>query len=192
MSRLGEELAKIAEGFDGTSTGTSDVGLEVKRIVKALDPDASTDGGVLENVIKIRELVEDGKGGGGSLNLVKYTIVVDNQTGSDIDFSSFYFTGVLNENGEPYSHEVDDPFNPGSTTIDYTCPLTADGAEFYLPASLDPSYSKFYIRFDASGNYSYELSSEDYSLFLLEGGVFVEANAAEDTVVTLTISGGIS
>ena len=60
MSRLGEELAKITEGLNGEPTGTSDVALEVKRIIKALDPDASTDGGTLENVIKIRELVEEG------------------------------------------------------------------------------------------------------------------------------------
>lgn len=61
MSRLGEELAKITEGLEGEPTGTSDVALEVKRIIKALDPDASTDGGILENVIKIRELVEEGR-----------------------------------------------------------------------------------------------------------------------------------
>lgn len=66
MSRLGEELAKITAGLEGEPTGTSDAALEIKRIIKALDPDASTDGGTLENVIKIRELVEDGAGGGGS------------------------------------------------------------------------------------------------------------------------------
>ena len=66
MSRLGEELAKITEGIGGEPTGTSDAALEIKRIIKALDPDASTDGGTFENIVKIRELVEDGKGGGGS------------------------------------------------------------------------------------------------------------------------------
>ncbi len=70
MSRIGEELAKITTGLGGEPTGTSDAALEIKRIIKALDPDASTDGGVLENVIKIRELVEDGRvtvaSGGGS------------------------------------------------------------------------------------------------------------------------------
>lgn len=61
MSRLGEETAKINVALGGTATNTGDVGLEVKRIIKAIDPGASTDGGVLENVIKIRELVEAGK-----------------------------------------------------------------------------------------------------------------------------------
>lgn len=65
MSRIGEELANITESIGGTPTGTSDAALEIKRIIKALDPEASTDGGVFENIVKIRELVQDGKGGGG-------------------------------------------------------------------------------------------------------------------------------
>lgn len=92
MSRIGEELAKITEGIGGEPTGTSDAALEIKRIIKALDPDASTDGGTLENVVKIRELVEDGKGGGGSSNdaLLKLT------TNSD-GYFDLYYGGTTNE-----------------------------------------------------------------------------------------------
>lgn len=95
MSRLGEELAKITEGIGGEATGTSDAALEIKRIIKALDPDASTDGGTLENIVKIRELVEDGKGGGGSSNdaLLKLT------TNSD-GYFDLYYGGTTNKSSD--------------------------------------------------------------------------------------------
>ena len=73
MSRIGEELANITESIGGTPTGTSDAALEIKRIIKALDPEASTDGGVFENIVKIRELVQDGKGGGVALKSILFS-----------------------------------------------------------------------------------------------------------------------
>lgn len=104
MSRLGEELAKITEGLEGEPTGTSDAALEIKRIIKALDPDASTDGGTLENVIKIRELVEDGKGGESDVTLK--TITFQNNYSSDINITGLIIDGMYGTISIPNNQTV--------------------------------------------------------------------------------------
>lgn len=126
MSRLGEELAKINEGIGGETTGTSDAALEIKRIIKALDPDASTDGGVLENVIKIRELVESGAGGGGGSSLKSISIT------NGLSYS-ISVVNYLDENGKfVYPSEGEYLRIGAGETITVYYPEPAEGSVWWI------------------------------------------------------------
>lgn len=163
MSRLGEELARIAEGFDGTSTGASDVGLEVKRIVKALDPDASTDGGVLENVIKIRELVEDGKGGGGSS---LKSISITNELSYSISVVNY-----LDENGK---------FVCPSSGADYPRIEVGGTTTVYYP---EPAEGSFWLIYLGSPNIS--IQSEVTGVMLDGNELLIYPSADNEVSITI-------
>ena len=177
MSRLGEELARITTAIDGTPSGTSDVGLEIKRIIKALDSEASTDGGVLENVIKIRELVEDGAGQSSSTALIPVTIVNESAY-------TFRFTAMLDENG-------------ACTSVTVAAHDETDGtASAYIPmVSESYGYVVEVIEPDRGGTIpSSSLTitgSENADVDASGTNVFIKATSAfdpEEPAMTLTIA----
>ena len=127
MSRIGEELAKITEGIGGEPTGTNDAALEIKRIIKALDPDASTDGGTLENIVKIRELVESGAGGGSSLKSISITNGL-----SEYNTMANY----IDENGK-YVFPSEHPRIEAGATMTVYYPEPAEGSTWYIEFGSD-------------------------------------------------------
>lgn len=171
MSRLGEELAKINEGIGGETTGTSDAALEIKRIIKALDPDASTDGGTLENVIKIRELVESGAGSGGGSSLK--SISITNELSYSISVVNY-----LDENSK-YVYPSDG--------ADYPRIEAGETMTVYYP---EPAEGSFWLI--TIGAPSIAMQAEVTGVELDGNEILIYPSADNDVSITIIASGGAS
>ena len=168
MSRLGEEVAKIVEGLGGETTGTGDVGLEIKRIIKTLDPDASTNGGTLENVVKIRELVEEGKGGGGGSSLKSISI-----TNGFLD--SVSVMNYIDEDGKYVADSYSPVYIEAGETMTVYYPEPAEGSVW--PISMSST--------------DITLQDEVTGVVLDENYINIDSSADDEISITITNSNSL-